>query len=142
MTDISESPVQVTGEIRQYKLANFDGIEIVLEVDHSILTAEKAAVINSFWGGDDDRLSYEDGDVVRAVVKLAAKTIAGGLLADGGGSVYSQESVEMVTRLNLHRLEGWGGSIDGSDFGWCGIRLVSAEVEVDLDLEFQEDEPS
>ncbi len=110
--------------------------EITVEVDHDILTKERATEINSFWGGDEHRLSDADGDVVRAVIKFAAQgwiydlLEAGGVqVTDGGQSRYWTE--------DRHNKEGWGGVVEGSDFGWCGIRLVRADVDVDLDLAFK-----
>lgn len=112
--------------------------DIVLEVDLDQLTIERATEINQFWGGDDDRLAEADGDVVRAVIKHAAKRLVYALLEQGGEVVRDGEQSQIWTQQDLHNQEGWGGTDDGNPFGWCGIRLVRADVLVDLDLEFQE----
>ncbi|WP_025129702.1 DUF2528 family protein [Pseudomonas sp. PH1b] len=112
---------------------------ITLEVDHDILTKERATEINGFWSDAEYRISDEDDDVVMAVIKMAAKHLTYAFLEIGGGVCVDDESAGYWTRDNLQNEEGWGGTVKGSAFGWCGIRLVSADVEVDLDLEFQGD---
>lgn len=110
---------------------------IIVEVDHDILTSERATLINSFWTSSEDRLSDADGDVVRAVIKLAAEGWVYDLLEAGGMRVNDGRQ-SLIWTEDRHNREGWGGSVQGSAFGWCGIRLVSADIEVDLNLEFQE----
>ncbi|AZE47179.1 MULTISPECIES: DUF2528 family protein [Pseudomonas] len=125
--------------LKQYTLKDtWKEWEITLEVDHDILTEERATVINSFWTSAVDRLSEADDDVVRAVIKLAAEGWVYDLLEAGGMRVDDGRQSQIWTE-DRHNKEGWGGTVQGSAFGWCGIRLVSAEIEVDLDLEFQED---
>ncbi|MHC8342280.1 DUF2528 family protein [Pseudomonas sp. RT6P73] len=111
--------------------------EITLEVDHDILTSERATVINTFWASANDRLNEANDDVVRAVIKLAAEGWVFDLLEAGGMRVSDGEQSRIWTE-DRHNKEGWGGTVQGSDFGWCGIRLVNAEIEVDLDLAFEE----
>jgi hypothetical protein len=125
--------------IRQYALKDsWRDWEIVLEVDHSKLNEERAAEINQFWSGDSRRLDEVDGDVVKAAIKLAAETLVTALLKVGGGRVNKSniDGAGYWTRDDLHNEEGWGGT-DDTPFGWCGIRLVSADVEVGLSLEFE-----
>lgn len=110
---------------------------ITVEVDHDILTSERAAMINSFWTSAEDRLSDADGNVVRAVIKLAAEGWVYDLLEAGGMRVEDGRQSRIWTEDRQNK-EGWGGTVQDSDFGWCGIRLVGADIEVDLDLEFQE----
>lgn len=112
--------------------------EVVLEVDLDQLTVERATEINEFWSGDDDRLDDADGDVVRAVIKLAAERFIYALLEYGGLIVCDGEQSAGWTKSDLHEQEGWGGTEGGQPFGWCGIRLVSADVQVGLSLEFKE----
>lgn len=111
--------------------------QLTLEVDLDILTEERATEINEFWSGDDDRLRDADGDVIRAVIKLAAERLVFALLRVSGGIVFGDEQAAIWTKQDLHDEEGWGGSEEGNPFGWCGIRLVTADVSVDLDLEFK-----
>jgi len=110
---------------------------ITLEVDLDILTTERATEINEFWSGDDDRLDDADGDVIRAVVRLAAARLVFAMLRVAGATVTSEDQAAIWTKQDLHDEEGWGGSEEGNPFGWCGIRLVTADVSVDLDLEFK-----
>ncbi|SFQ51725.1 DUF2528 family protein, partial [Ectopseudomonas toyotomiensis] len=60
---------------------------ITLEVDLDILTTERATEINEFWSSHDDRLSDADGDVIRALVKLAAERFVFAFLEIGGAFV-------------------------------------------------------
>lgn len=110
---------------------------ITLEVDHDILTKERATEINEFWTSAEERLSDEDGDVVMAVIKMAAKHLVYAFLEMGGGVCFDERAAGHWTCDNLHYDEGWGGTVKGSAFGWCGIRLENADIEVDLNLEFQ-----
>ncbi|MNF63355.1 hypothetical protein D3C84_450560 [compost metagenome] len=110
---------------------------ITLEVDHDLLTSELATLINEFWSGHEYRLEQAGGDVVWAVVRMAAERFVYALLEVGGGLVSSSHQAEIWTE-KLHDQEGWGGTAKGSAFGRCGIRLVEADVEVVLDLEFKE----
>ncbi|MDF3931371.1 DUF2528 family protein [Pseudomonas citronellolis] len=110
--------------------------EITLEVDREILTKQLATDINDFWTGSEDRLLDADGDVVRAVVRSAARSLIYLMLEDGGAVSSSPFQAALWTK-QLHDLEGWGGIVEGAPFGNCGIRLVRADVEVDLDLEFK-----
>lgn len=111
---------------------------VILEVNHDQLTEERATLINQFWSGDDYRLDNAEGDVVKAVIKLAASTLVTAFLRIGGGNVAEgNEAAALWTRDDLHNHEGWGGQEDNV-YGWCGIRLVSADVGVDIDLDFVE----
>lgn len=113
--------------------------QITLEADLDILTEERATMINEFWSGDRSRLSDADGDVVRAAIKLAAERFVYALLESGGDTIHSGDRAAIWTKDDLHNQEGWGGSEEGNPFGWCGIRLVTADVDVDLALEFKEE---
>lgn len=123
--------------LKRYTLEDaWKDCDVTVEVDHEILTEERAAEINSFWSGDEERLRDEDGDVVRAVIKYAARMWIYDLLEAGGVYVSDGGQSRYWTEYR-HNMEGWGGVVEGSDFGWCGIRLVKADVEVDLSLEFK-----
>lgn len=119
-----------TPAIRRYQvLEGFKEYEVTLEVDHSVLTQERATAINSFLSSDDDRLDEENGDVVRAVIRLAGQTLIN-LMLEWGDVDFSDARVEHgdVWSKELRGLEGWGGELEGSGYGWCGIRVVSATV--------------
>lgn len=101
--------------------------EVTLEVDHSILTEERATMINEFWSDHDDRLLQENGNVVRAVIRLAGTSLINTFL-DGGAS-FSDTSIGDYVSSTFHNEEGWGGTVAGSAYGWCGIRVIAADVE-------------
>lgn len=119
-----------TPAIRRYQvLESFKDYEVTLEVDHSILTQERATQINSFWTSDDDRLDEENGDVVRTVIRMAGQTLIN-LMLEWGDVDFSDAEGERgdIWSKELRELEGWGGELEGSAYGWCGIRAVSASV--------------
>lgn len=103
--------------------------EVVLEVDLDILTPEMATEINEFWSDAKYRLNKENGDVVRAVIRMAAGRFIYALLEIGGGVVTGESDAAMWTRDALYEQEGWGDQ--------CGIKLISADVDTDFDLEFK-----
>lgn len=109
---------------------------VTLEVDHSILTVERAQMINDFWSNNDERVAEEDGDVVRAVIRFAGAVLINMMLRNGGteftektrGPIFDDSPGPIWTK-DLHDEEGWGGSVEGSPFGWCGIRCVEASID-------------
>jgi len=120
-----------TSNIKRYKVSQTCGDhEVWLEVDHDILTPDRAKLINQFWSGSQERISGENGDEVKAVIRLAGIHACGVILADSlDGSRYdsSAEAVRAWS-MNFHAQDGWGGEIH-TPFGWCGIRIVAATVE-------------
>lgn len=109
--------------------------EVTLEVNHDVLTEETAALINGFWSNARDRLSAEDGDVVRTVIRLFGQTMIYRMLSEGGAS-FSIATKHPMTGDNpgpfwtedLHNEEGWGGTEPGP-YGFCGIRVIAADVD-------------
>lgn len=116
--------------LKKFKVGDyFRDMTVTLEVDTAKLDVERATLINEFWSDADRRLSAEDGDVVRAVVRyfgLQAILIMlehGGISfssANKGGSAYWSEKV--------CELEGWGDA-DETPYGFCGIRIIAADVD-------------
>lgn len=111
--------------------------EVTLEVDLDRLTSERAELINSFWSGDKYRLRQENGDVVKAVIRLAGQTLINTMLCQGGANFYEHTKGAfndnpgvIWSRDDLHNEEGWGGPVEEDGFGWCGIRVVAAEVSM------------
>lgn len=101
--------------------------DVTVEVDHDILTEERAAEINSFWSGDEERLSDEDGDVVRAVIKYAARMWIYDLLEAGGVYVTEGGQARYWTE-HRHMMEAGAvlrkiRSSDGAASAW--LRLTS-----------------
>lgn len=116
--------------IKRFKVKDtWKDFEVILEVDLNRLTVERAQQINSFWTSADDRLDDESGDVVRTVIRLAGLEVMCEILEDRGADFgdadrwYCQQ-----TTKKLHDSEGWGGEGEGDAFGWCGIRVVGADV--------------
>jgi hypothetical protein len=109
---------------------------VTLEVDHSILTIERATMINEFWSNHKSRARDEDGDVVRAVIRFAGSCLINMMLRQGGTDFtektrgpFFDDNPGPIWTEDLHNEEGWGGSEEGNPFGWCGIRCVAASVD-------------
>ncbi|WP_282362920.1 DUF2528 family protein [Pseudomonas sp. PS01297] len=110
--------------------------EVTLEVNHARLTPEVATMINSFWSDHKSRLQITNGDVVKAVIRLFGQTMIRLMLSEGGSS-FSIDTGKRdpfgqpgpVWTEDLHEEEGWGGSIKGDPYGFCGIRVIAADVE-------------
>lgn len=123
--------------IKRYKVKEtWKDYEVTLEVDHAVLTIERATLIIKFWSDDECRLREENGDVVKTAIRLFGQRMINELLSEGGatfcieykscpGDAHRGE----IWSKDLQDEEGWGGSIDGNSFGWCGIRLIAADVE-------------
>ena len=124
--------------VKRYKISHNwnDGMEVELEVDHDILTPERAAMINDFWSNNDGRES-EAGGAVPAVIRLFGACAINAMLAEGGAEFGRNDTErQRVWSEDLRQEEGWGGEYDTDTppaepplFGWCGIRVLSATVE-------------
>jgi hypothetical protein len=51
---------------------HLDPVEVTVEVDHAVLTEEMATHINKFLTGAGGRLAMAKGNVIHAVVQMAA----------------------------------------------------------------------
>ncbi|WP_256587728.1 DUF2528 family protein [Pseudomonas sp. Irchel 3E13] len=119
-----------SNNIKRFKVKDtWKDFEVTLEVDLDRLTVELAQQINSFWTGAEDRLDQESGDVVRTVIRLAGLEVMCEILEDGGADFGDADTWYCKKTSNvLQDSEGWGGMIEGDDFGRCGIRVVGAEI--------------
>lgn len=119
--------------LKRYKVKDsWKDYEVTLEVNLDRLTPERAGLINSFWTGAEDRQDEEDGDIIRTVIRLAGLEVICEMLEDGGAD-FSSNCNGYPARSStwaLQNKEGWGGKIEGDEFGWCGIRVVAADVQV------------
>lgn len=121
--------------IKRYKVKNtWKDYEVTLQVDLDRLTSERATLINGFWTGAADRLDQESGDVVKAVVRMFGQVMMNMMLAEGGSSFSGKprdifDDAGPVWSEDLHNEDGWGGSVPGDGYGWCGIKVVGADVE-------------
>lgn len=103
--------------------------EVTLEVNHAVLTPERAKLINDFWTNSEDRLDQCDGDVVKTAIQLFGQEAICTFLRDGGASFGPvPESVAKRQSAELRSGEGWGGEEGGSEYGWCGMRVLVASV--------------
>ncbi|MEH6564597.1 MAG: DUF2528 family protein [Halopseudomonas sp.] len=133
--DQGSSAVESTSAscIKRYKVSEtFGEFEVRLEVDHNILTPARAKEINEFWGSPEDRIAAEKGDEVKAVIRLAGSRAAAMILCDGwGGASFGTGKPEAgeIWSKQFRAQEGWGGEED-TPFGWCGIRIIGADVEM------------
>lgn len=136
-----------TPNIKRYVIKeSWKDYEVTLEVDHDILTGERAALINNFWTEPMIRSGHFDGDVVKTVIQLFGQNAICSFLEEGGVSFGSGDKwlINKVSQ-DLRAEEGWGGEgMDGENnglFGWCGIRVLAADVSMpsfdDLELEDQ-----
>ena len=105
--------------------ADFDFSEVRLSVNRDLLTPELAKKINDFWNENDWRLSKEDGDVVRTVIRLFGAIAISYLQGIGGADISAarEEDRKMWTESILNaQAEGW------PSYQELGIQLVSANV--------------
>lgn len=93
--------------------------DMVVEIDHDVMTDEKLHEINNFWSNNLTRLQRADGDVTKAVLAMLGLTAF---------SMWVSENAEYT--LKYQGVEGWP-KLDGSE----GILLVSLDT-----FEFDEDD--
>jgi hypothetical protein len=105
--------------IKRYRSTCDDsGIEVVLDVDHDVLTPELAREINAFWTDADWRLLCAGDNPVIAVIRLAAQALMYLLLEDLPGDT-------RTAMREFRALEGWPAD--------CGITLVEFDGVPDID---------
>lgn len=112
--------------IKSFQITHDDDFhQVILRVDTAVLTPELAHDINAFWGGADDRLEQQGGDVVEAVVRLFGTQCIQRLLEEGGCE-FASDDVDQQRRITQDVLqaevEGWP-DIDG-----LGMLIASADV--------------
>lgn len=105
--------------IKRYKVDYNDRADIVVEIDHSIMTEAGLKDINDFWTNSESRLAENAGSVLNAVLKMLASTVFYIQLTDRYGSV---EDIIESFDWGIHGNEGWP-EMDGSS----GIKLISCE---------------
>ncbi len=129
-------PLIMIANIKRYTVSEqFGDDKVTLEVNHDVLTVERATMMNQFRGDPDWRLEEENGDVVRAVIRMFGQVMINTMLAQGGADFSERTRSPMgdsnpgpIWTADVHNEEGWGGTEDGNPFGWCGIRCVAACV--------------
>ena len=91
--------------IKKYELEDDAYNEVHLEVNHSILTEDIANEINEFWSNAEERLDECDGDVIKAVLRLAFVTVIGLMHAKGWDQINAKAAEDFTKELHLE--EGW-----------------------------------
>ena len=124
--------------IKRFKVSeSWEDYEVLLEVNLDVLTPDRAAMINSYLSDDQTRLRDEDGDVIRVAIRLAGSTMIRIMLEQGGAgftptfkNMFGDNPGASWTH-DLHSTEGFGGcEADERPYGWCGIRVIGADVDV------------
>ncbi|OKP27645.1 DUF2528 family protein [Serratia fonticola] len=106
-------------DIKRYVISWFCTLDLIVEIDHDILTEEKLHQINNFWIDAKGRLIDADGNVLHAVLKMLGRRCFLLCAADWF------DGSELATKFNE---EGWP-PMDGSH----GIRIIDCD-----ELEFEE----
>lgn len=111
--------IKIYEGVKRYSVTdNWTDIEVLLEIDHGVINVEMANAINSFWAGADNRLAAADDDVIKAVIKMAARNFIWALLEN-------QQMLSMAQRY-FDGAEGWPGA---------GIKLISFDGLPEFDDE-------
>lgn len=124
--------------LKRYKVKDsWKDYEVLLEVNLDVLTLDRAAMINNYLSDDQARLMDESNDVIRVAIRLAGSTMIRIMLEQGGAgftpsfkNVFGTNPGPSWTH-DLHSREGFGGcEADEQPYGWCGIRVIGADVDV------------
>lgn len=109
--------------LKQYKIIDPSrDYEVVLEVDHNILTPAIAEQINKFYSCWEDRVEEQNGSHTLCAIRLAGEFCINAMLKHGG-SLFPASCIETGA--------AWTSDLSSED-GWPkehGIRVVSAVVE-------------
>lgn len=120
-----------------------DTFFVALEVDLDKLTPEAASLINALWGGAEDRLEAEDGNAVRAVIRLLGCKLIAAMLENGGFTLDERVNPGTLSLFWIREMLEREGLLGNRDFQLeaLGIRLVKADVEMpgfdEMDLDEQ-----
>ncbi|MFJ7315076.1 DUF2528 family protein [Pseudomonas sp. NPDC098747] len=136
----SSSAIEATtpANLKRYRVSeSWKDYEVLLEVNFDVLTPDRAAMINDYLYDEHTRLMDEGGDVIRVAIRLAGATMIQIMLEQGGTAftptfknVFGDNPGPSWTR-DLHSAEGFGGcEADEKPYGWCGIRVIGANVDV------------
>ncbi|WP_221800465.1 DUF2528 family protein [Oceanobacter mangrovi] len=92
--------------------------ELVVEVDHEVMTEEKLHEINNFWTSPESRIS-DAGTVLNAVLKMLTSRCIDLMIESGWGDSFLVDKFDWDKKYGV---EGWP-QMDGSE----GIKIISAE---------------
>lgn len=108
--------------IKRYKISYDWSFDMVVEIDHDIMTDEKLHEINNFWSDAEERYERADDNIIKAVLMMLA--------AKAFGMTFSHWDVAGAFDWKKGRgEEGWP-SMDGSD----GIKIVYID-DIEFDTE-------
>lgn len=117
-----------SSHIKRYTIKQTEGDHsVTLEVDHTILTPERAEQHLRFWTGADDQIADEDGDVVRAAIRSFGVNAIYHMLAGYGASFTGGQAAKIWSE-EIRSNEGYGGETD-TPYGWLGIRILAAQAD-------------
>lgn len=105
--------------IKKYKVDYDFKAEVVIEIDDEIMTEEKLAEINDFWGCSESRVK-RCGSVLNAVLKMLMQVVLRNQV-EYGYNTYGIVSLFDFDECN-GGIEGWP-KMDGSH----GIKLISVD---------------
>jgi hypothetical protein len=115
-------------QIKQYKLSAED-FEVVVEINHGVMTDEMLHVINNFWSEAKWRLAKCEGNVIHAVLGILYRRLWWSVIELGGSA-----HIDEMVRYFKDRLEGWP-PMDGS----YGIKFISFDsIEFDYSPDIEE----
>ncbi|TQI78729.1 uncharacterized protein DUF2528 [Serratia fonticola] len=105
--------------IKRYGINWFGTLDLIVEIDHDIMTEEKLHQINNFWTDSKGRLTDEDGNILHVVLKILGRRCFHLCTADWF------DGSELAAKFDE---EGWP-PMDGSH----GIRIIDCdELEFDV----------
>lgn len=110
-------------QIKKYKVTYDHQIDMIVEIDHSIMTDEKLHEINNFWGDSSYRFAESNRNITETVLKMLAKEAF-------AETIKSWDPIKAIEVA-----EGWPASMDGS-FGIKIIKIDEVVFETD-DLEVE-----
>lgn len=104
---------------KRYTISYDWSFDLVVDIDHDVMTDANLHEINNFWNNADYRLRKADGDISKAVLTMLGLT----------AFTMSVEYWDADDRLRRGDVEGWP-QMDGK----YGITLVSLDTfELDED---------
>ncbi|WP_311968563.1 DUF2528 family protein [Pseudomonas baltica] len=124
--------------LKRYRVTeSWKDYEVTLEVNLDVLTVERASLINDYLSDNKTRLADENGDIIRVAIRMAGTTMIRIMLEQGGAEFGPEltnlfgDSPGVARTYDLHSTEGFGGCEAAEmPYGWCGIRVLGAAVDV------------
>nr|WP_315481491.1 DUF2528 family protein [uncultured Undibacterium sp.] len=96
---------------KKYRVSYDDKFEMIVEIDHAIMTDEELHEINNFWGDASYRFDKSNRNITETVLKLLASKAF-------SESIRSWDPVKAIEES-----EGWPTKMDGT----FGIKIISID---------------